>query len=189
MKRTKRFADGGLQRGRAYVSPQERQRQYYLRNPEPGLESVGVEDLFMPGSKVRGAKQVMSKVSSGGIDDLVKKLMGGAAKRERKPGAWRSAEAKQKADREMRQRIKEAELRKSGKASHEEAATYTSPDTIEGTARTTKRAVNPDIADVERDVASKFDEYRKGGKVKSRSSASTRADGIARKGKTRGRIV
>lgn len=164
---------GKKPRSRAYVSPQERQRQYYLRNPEPGLESVDIESLFMPGARLSGAKQILSKVFS----------------RERKPGAWRNPAAKEKADREMRRQIKEAELRKSGKSVHEETASYTSPDTIESTTKITKRTVNPDISGVEKDVASRFDEYRKGGKVKSRSSASSRADGIAKKGKTRGKMV
>lgn len=56
---------------------------------------------------------------------------------------------------------------------------------------------NQDLAKKMRDAYENFQKspeadtigMKKGGKVKSRSSASKRADGIAQRGKTRGRIV
>lgn len=89
-----------------------------------------------------------------------------------KAGAYRNPAAKRAADKAMRERIKQAETKK---------------DKLRATSPAKAPYKNPDRSPYEPRPQSDESSYRKGGAI--RSSASKRADGIAKKGKTRGRFV
>lgn len=89
-----------------------------------------------------------------------------------KAGAYRDPKAKRAADKAMRERIKEAESKK---------------DKLRATSPASAPYKNPNRSPYEPRPQSDESSYRKGGSVK--SSASSRADGIAQRGKTRGKFI
>ena len=89
-----------------------------------------------------------------------------------KAGAYRDPKAKRAADKAMRERIKEAESKK---------------DKLRATSPASAPYRSPNRSPYEPRPQSDESSYRKGGSVK--SSASSRADGIAQRGKTRGKFI
>ena len=87
-------------------------------------------------------------------------------------GQYRDPAAKRAADKAMRERIKEAESKK---------------DKLRATSPASAPYKNPNRSPYEPRPQSDESSYRKGGSVK--SSASSRADGIAQRGKTRGKFI
>jgi hypothetical protein len=89
-----------------------------------------------------------------------------------KEGMYRNPAAKRAADKAMRERIKEAESKK---------------DKLRATSPASAPYKSPNRSPYEPRPQSDESSYRKGGSVK--SSASRRADGIAQRGKTRGKFI
>jgi hypothetical protein len=89
-----------------------------------------------------------------------------------KAGAYRDPKAKRAADKVMRERIKEAESKK---------------DKLRATSPASAPYRSPNRSPYEPRPQSDESSFRKGGSVK--SSASSRADGIAQRGKTRGKFI
>jgi hypothetical protein len=208
-RKVRRFAEGGI------PLPSDRATGFrdlvkdYEKIPEEKKEQlrdlgIDVASLMIP--DIGAGKVAMSIVKKGAgnfsklSESQIAKFIENLAKEkppaiDRKPGLWRNPEAKQKADMEMRRRIKDIEDKKRlaegkpvrNKSKHEKTANKTAPEGITGSEYTTSRAANSDISGVERDVSRNFDEYRKGGRVKSKGT--TRGDGIAQRGRTRGRFV
>lgn len=166
----KKYASGGMSTPAAIE--RRRQQEYLERNPqyrerEEGLESVSPERFLIPGGALKNAAAISN------ISKRAKKFQPQDPPPAGKPpGQYRDPAAKRAADKAMRERIKQAETKK---------------DKLRATSPARAPYKNPDRSPYEPRPQSDESSYRKGGAI--RSSASKRADGIAKKGKTRGRFV
>jgi len=167
----KKFASGGMSRPAALE--RRRQQEYLERNPqyserEEGLESVSPERFLIPGGAAKTGAAAISRMAK---PPRTRKFRPQDPPPVGKtPGAYRDPAAKREADKAMRERIKQAEAEK---------------DKLRSVARPTERS--KDRLPYEPRPQSDESSYRKGGSVK--SSASRRADGIAQRGKTRGKFI
>jgi hypothetical protein len=141
-------------------------------------KSVGQEYMKADKGRKFAIGGVLARAGAAGAKYLSKKAAERATKKSpqdpppvgKTPGAYRDPAAKREADKAMRERIKQAEAEK---------------DKLRSVARPAER--NKDRLPYEPRPQSDESSYRKGGSVK--SSASRRADGIAQRGKTRGKFI
>ena len=164
----KKFASGGMSRPAALE--RRRQQEYLERNPqyserEEGLESVYPEEFLTPGGASKTGSGVMAAV---------------------KAGMYRDPKAKRAADEAMRKRVKEAESKKDKLRFDAELGAFGGRDRSK-----VRKPYEPRPQSDELQSSSIVDKrfkatYRKGGTV---GSASRRADGIAQRGKTRGKFI
>ena len=164
----KKFASGGMSRPAALE--RRRQQEYLERNPqyaerEEGLETVYPEEFMTPGGASKAGSGVMAAV---------------------KAGAYRDPKAKRAADKAMRERIKEAESKKDKLRFDAELGAFGGRNRSASRKPYEGRPQSDELAGLEVDKRF-YPTYRKGGAVK--SSASSRADGIAQRGKTRGKFI
>ena len=148
-----------------------RQEEFLSRNPqyrerEKGLESVYPERFLIPGGAARGA---LSKILP-----------------HQKPGAYRNPQKKLEKDKAMRERVKEAESKKDKLRFDAKLGAFGGRNRSANRKPYEGRPQSDELSGLY--VDKRFEAtYRKGGTVK--SSASRRADGVAKKGKTRGKFV
>ena len=164
----KKFASGGMSRPAALEK--RRQKEYLERNPqyrerEKGLEDVYPEEFITPGSASKTGSGVMAAV---------------------KAGMYRDPKAKRAADEAMRKRVKEAESKRDKLRFDAELGAFGGRNRSADRKPYEGRPQSDELSGLEVDKRFKAT-YRKGGSVK--SSASSRADGIAQRGKTRGKFI
>ena len=164
----KKFRGGGMSRPAAIE--RRRQQEYLERNPqyrerEEGLESVSPERFLIPGGAAKTGSGVMAAV---------------------KAGMYRDPKAKRAADEAMRKRVKEAESKKDKLRFDAELGAFGGRNRSADRKPYEGRPQSDELSGLDVDKRFKAT-YRKGGSVK--SSASRRADGIAQRGKTRGKFI
>ena len=163
----KKFASGGMSRPAALEK--RRQQEYLERNPqyrkrEEGLEGVYPEEFITPGGASKTGSGVMAAV---------------------KAGMYRDPKAKRAADEAMRKRVKEAESKKDKLRFDAELGAFGGRSRSANRKPYEGRPQSDELSGLEVDKRFKAT-YRKGGTV---GSASSRADGIAQRGKTRGKFI
>ena len=163
----KKFASGGMSRPAALEK--RRQKEYLERNPqyrerEKSLEGVYPEEFITPGGASKTGSGVMAAV---------------------KAGMYRDPKAKRAADKAMRERVKEAESKRDKLRFDAELGAFGGRNRSANRKPYEGRPQSDELSGLDVDKRFKAT-YRKGGTV---GSASSRADGIAQRGKTRGKFI
>lgn len=157
---------------RSKPSGRMQQEAYYSVNPEPGLEDIRLEEMMLPTGTSKAGSSIMSKILP----------------HEVKPGAYRNPAAKREADKAMRERIKAADAKKDKLRFDTEFGAFGGRERSKWRGPYEPRRQSDELTMSAKDIDKRIKPtYRKGGEIK--SSASKRADGIAQRGKTKGRFV